>query len=142
MTIAQLLAEMSTSQERIWAIMQYWSSVSFGLIVAMHVIQSQLKWVIVSLLLIVYTCYTTFCLFFLRQAIVMAEGASAQARVLLNELKNQGADLTIMREAMEASFSNYDYAATLGFFAPIGLYILTIAYTVYRQIEIRREASN
>jgi hypothetical protein len=72
----------------------------------------------------------------------MAVGASAQARVMLTELKTQGADLTIMREAMEASFSNYDYAATLGFFAPIGLYLLTIAYTVYRQIEIRRETSN
>ncbi len=139
MTIAQLLAEMSTSQERIWAILQYWSSVSFGLIVAMHVIQSQLKWVVVSLLLIVYTCYTTFCLFFLRQAIIMAEGASAQARIMLTELKTQGSDMTIMREAMEASFSNYNYAATLGFLVPIGLYLITIAYTVYRQIEIRRE---
>jgi hypothetical protein len=122
--------------------MQYWSSVSFGLIVAMHVIQSQLKWVIVSLLLIVYTCYSAFCLFFLRQAIVMAVGASAQATVMLTELKTQGADLTIMREAMDASFSNYDYAATLGVLAPAGLYLLTIAYTVYRQIEIRRETLN
>jgi len=140
LTIAQLLAEMSTSQERIWAIIQYWSSVSFGLIVAMHVIQSQLKWVIVSLLLILYTCYSSFCLFLLRQAIIMAEGASAQARVMLTELKTQGSDLTIMREAMETSASIYDFAATLGFVAPIGLYLLTIGYTVYRQIEIRRES--
>jgi hypothetical protein len=77
----------------------------------------------------------------MRLAVVVAEGASHQARIILGELKTQGADLTLLREAMKASSSCYDLAAVLRFVAPTGLFLITVAYTLYRQVVVRREAS-
>ena len=141
MTIAQLLSELSSSQERIWAIIQYWSSVSFGLIIAMHVIQTQLKWTIVSALLIIYSAYSNFCLSYANQANIQAIGAYQQASALLAELQAQGEDLTMMREALEAGFSNAEFSLISVIVAAIGLFLITIAYTIYRQLTVRREAS-
>jgi hypothetical protein len=141
LTIAELLSELSTNQERIWAIIQYWSSVSFGLIIAMHMIQTQLKWAIVSALLLTYAVYSLFCAFFVQQASTLAGAASRQAGELLADLQTQGKDLTIMREGLTASFSGAFWALNASGVAMIGLFLITIAYTIHRQLVVREEAS-
>ena len=141
MTIAELLAEISTSQERIWAILQYWSSVSFGLIIAMHMIQTQLKWVLVSALLLIYSAFSAFCVYYVMQANALAFYLNQQAYILIDELQTQGNDFSLVRDGLEASWSSGFVGASSFFLAGVGLFFLTNAYAIYRQLVIREEAS-
>ena len=140
MTLAELLSELGASQERIWFILQYWSSVSFGLIVGMHIIRNKLHWVVVSILLSVYSAYSFFCLIWISQANRLANGAADQAAARFIELQNQGEDVGILYEAFTAS-SGIGSSGIVGSIAMIGLFASTVSYTVYRQWTIRSEAS-
>ncbi len=140
MSIAELFAELGTHRERIWLIIQFWSSVSFGLIIAVHIIQTRFHWFVTLLLISLYTVYTIFCMRFVQEANIIAGGFIQELNLRLSNLPSTTESLSEVQQAFE--LASYEFAGTT--YAPFaigGLFITVISYIIYRQLQIRRDAS-
>jgi len=75
------------------------------------------------------------------QANALAFYLNQQAYILIDELQTQGNDFSLVRDGLEASWSSGFVGASSFFLAGVGLFFLTNAYAIYRQLVIREEAS-
>jgi hypothetical protein len=136
MTVAELLAALSTAQERLWLISQYWTSVSFGLIIAAYVVSKKLHIVMTTTVLVIYAAFTFFCLILLRQAVVLCEGIYWEVQLKLDQLEANGEPLDNVRRGLVEGFELYNL--TIGYFVFGGVFFTVIAFVTYSQYRLHR----
>lgn len=136
MTIAELLTALSSAQERIWLISQYWTSVSFGLIIAAYVISKKLHFVMTATVLMFYVAFTIFCTTLARQAIVLCEGIFVEIHLKLDQLEANGEALDNVRRGLVEGFEHYNLP--VAYFAFGGLFFTVIAFVSYSQYRLHR----
>jgi hypothetical protein len=138
MTMAELMAALSTAQERIWLISQYWTSVSFGLIIAAYVVSKKLHIVMMTTVLVFYVAFTVFCASLARQAIVLCEGIFWEIQLKLDQLEANGEALDNIRRGFDEGFEYYNLSiANLAFG---GLFFTVIAFVTYSQYRLHRRS--
>ena len=139
MSLAELLAELSSSQERLWTILQFWSSVSSGLIIAVYVIDKKVQIALTYSVLFVYSAYTYFCLVLLIQAGTLIEGLVENIELELNLLESQQNVVSPLAEGFRSGWQGYSPIPIL--VAYLGLYFLAAGFTLYRQHGPRDKAA-
>lgn len=58
MTEADLLSQLSSFGNFLWSLMQYWTSISVGILIASHFVASRLNGFILAIFIIIYTVFT------------------------------------------------------------------------------------
>lgn len=58
MTEADLLSQLSSFGDFLWSLMQYWTSISVGILIASHFVASRLNGFILAIFIIIYTVFT------------------------------------------------------------------------------------
>ena len=58
MTEADLLTQLSSFGNFLWSLMQYWTSISVGILIASHFVASRLNGFILAIFIIIYTVFT------------------------------------------------------------------------------------
>jgi phosphatidylglycerophosphate synthase len=117
----------SETTGHLWSMIQFWVSVSFGLIVVAHMAPDKLNNVLVSIILLLYTCISIFI-----GALIVADGNILQA-VYADAAKL--VDTGGASSATIAALSNYQGNEQFGgFFVMMALpltFISTIGYFIY-----------
>ncbi len=58
MTEADLLSQLTSFGDFLWSLMQYWTSISIGILIASHFVASRLNGYILAVFIIIYTVFT------------------------------------------------------------------------------------
>ena len=58
MTEVELLAQQSSAGDFLWSLLQYWTGVSMGVLIAAHLAASRLGWVIIAIFLVTYIAFS------------------------------------------------------------------------------------
>ena len=110
------------------SLLQWWVGITLGILVAIHVIGKDLNGYIASLLIAVYVAFTG--------VISVMLGAHRDRQKLLigdlEQLQEQGVPLGKMAQSVAESGGPPPFVATFAAVAYWGLFISTIAYTIYR----------
>jgi hypothetical protein len=61
MTEAELVAQMAAHGDRLWSIAQYWTSVSFGILIAGHFAAERVHWLALVFFGMLYLVFTSVC---------------------------------------------------------------------------------
>ena len=62
MTEAEILAQLAVHGDRLWSILQYWTSVSFGMLIAGHFAADRMHWLALVLFCTLYILFSRNCL--------------------------------------------------------------------------------
>jgi hypothetical protein len=130
MTEADILAQITVYAEQISANMQYWTSVSFGVLVAAHLTKGQVSGVIIAFALIFYAGFT----WLMASTTLFQIGIIKSGVLALAQLAESGQTLSLIgEEAIRSGPLANTTASTL--FARravlLGMFLLTCAYPIY-----------
>ena len=127
---AEILEQLFSVFDRYWFVVQWWASVSFGIIMVAYFAAEKLSALLLGIILVLYLIYSGWVYMLLAYNIDIAYGLLADLNILSNagELQSQGA-----RNALENQFVRYgtslgNVALPLTFFACIG-YLLYAFFT-------------
>ena len=130
MSEAEILEQLFSVFDRYWFVVQWWASVSFGIIMVAYFAAEKLSALLLGIILVLYLIYSGWVYMLLAYNIDIAYGLLADLNILSNagELQSQGA-----RNALENQFVRYgtslgNVALPLTFFACIG-YLLYAFFT-------------
>jgi hypothetical protein len=130
MTEAEILAEVSAHGDRLWSVLQYWTSVSFGLLIAAHFAAERInKYALLGFLLL----YTAFS-FTLIGMIRFDSGMIAAGVAATQTLIDNGESVSLLAQKFIATSpatnsSTFAKLSRLGM--AVGLYVTAIAYPIY-----------
>lgn len=130
MSEAEILAQINSVGEFLWSLMQYWTSVSIGVLIGSHFVASRLNGVIIALFLLIYVLFTIQIVLLLRVQMHSLQGLALDLRQLAdsgNTLSN--AAITWLKYAPVA---NDSLLAKLGRqVMAIAMFLATIFYPIY-----------
>ena len=124
MTEAELAFQISESINRGWGLIQWWASVSFGLLIVPHVAADKLNF---FLLFVVITLYTVFSLM-VHDIVTYNFDVAHQYKSDLRVLVEAGAELT---QGSKFWISPRVSSGIFMGFATTGTFICVISYLVY-----------
>jgi len=125
---AELVSQYSIVLDRIWSITQYWSSVSFGLIVVAYFAAHKLNRSLLASLTTMYTVYT-FWIFLALARNTLWQRSIAQD---LQDLANGGITLTsYASELVQVVAAPSFVYAILPIVIYMGLYFASMTYLIY-----------
>ena len=121
---------MSLTREHIsfmMSLLQWWAGITLGVLVAVHVIGSELNRYIASILAIFYSCFTIFV-----SAIESAQGKRISEIIVdFDKLQQQGTELTTLTLVMLEEREPALLQIILGAVCYWGLFLSTIAYIIF-----------
>ena len=99
MTETEIVGQLAVHGDRIWSILQYWTSVSFGILVAGHFAANRIHWSVLILFSALYSAFSNACLdmfYFdastiqagLHQLQSMADSGEALGQIAQNFIEN------------------------------------------------------
>lgn len=130
MTEAEILTEIAVHGDRIWAIMQYWTSVCFGLLIAAHLTAARVSGYVIAIFLILYSIFTFQLMTMLRFDMKVIQAGIME----LERLADSGETLGLTAQAVvENGPVAHDtwYTLLLRRVTGVGMFIATIAYPIY-----------
>lgn len=136
MTEAEILEQLASHGDRMWSIFQYWTSVSFALLIAGHFAADRIHWLVLVFFGILYASFTyTF--------VNMAQFDASVIRTGLDQLSaiaEEGQHLSMLGETFisESPLSKENPYALSGFassIAFIGLFLAALIYPAYCHIK-------
>ncbi|MEZ5572256.1 MAG: hypothetical protein R3E64_09545 [Halioglobus sp.] len=132
MSEAEILEQLFSVFDRYWFIVQWWASVSFGLIMVAYFAAERLSALILGTVLALYLIYSGWVYMLLVYNIDIASGLMADLSSLnsVGELKSQGA-----RNALENPFVTY--GTWLGNIALPSTFFACIGYLLYAYFNAR-----
>ena len=130
MTEADILAQITAYGDQISASMQYWTSVSFGVLVAAHLTRGQVSGFIVAVALIFYIGFT----WLIASTMLFALGMIRSSVLALLQLAESGQTLSLIAE--QAIRNGPVFTATASILIArravlLGMFLLTCAYPIY-----------
>jgi hypothetical protein len=129
MTEVELLAQQASAGSLLWSLLQYWTGVSMGVLIAAHLAASRLSWVIIAILLVVYITFTFSIVGLVRLNIEMIRGTILD----IQSLSDQGIALGRPAQALleYAPVTNQTWlgrTASLVMF--LGMFLITCVYPI------------
>ena len=131
--IISLLREHSGSMV---SMLQWWVSITLGILVAVHVVGEELNGYITGILVALYTGFTAM----LRQLLISHGERAEQLAVDLRILQEQGIEVstTAILIVDKQGGAPHPLIIVLGAICFFGLFFSTIAYVIYRYTKIKR----
>ena len=130
MSEAEILAQINSVGEFLWSLLQYWTSVSIGVLIGSHFVASRLNSVIIALFLLIYVLFTIQIALLLRVQMHALHGLALDLRQLAengNALSNAA-----------VNWLNYAPVSSDSLWAKIGrqalgaaMFVATISYPIY-----------
>ena len=130
MTEAEIFADMAAHGDRVWSILQYWTSVSFGLLVAAHFAADQLNKYALFILLFLYSAFS----FSLLRMLQFDQGMILAGIAQLRLMAENGAILSLLGENVIVTSplaTMTPFYRSINIFMGGGLYITSIVYPIY-----------
>lgn len=127
MNEAELILAWGEISGHLWTIVQFWASISFGVIAVAHFASEKLNHFLVLLVIFLYTLFSIYCGGFYVSDIQLLLALYEEAGSLLTERGEDAVFLT--------AFANYPQVWTGALFGLLGLpsiYLGSIAYLIYR----------
>ena len=139
MTEAEILEQVVTHGDRIWSIFQYWTSVSFAILIAGHFAAERIHWVVLAFF---GTLYASFSLFFADMIQFDANVISAGLDQL-QQMVEEGEQIGLMAQTFiaEGPLSKQNKSLLLIVatrFAFLGLFVATLVYPTYCHVKLRK----
>jgi hypothetical protein len=137
MTEAELVAQMAAHGDRLWSITQYWTSVSFGILIAGHFAADRIHWSILVFFGLLYLAFSDACYGML----VFDSGAIRAGLDQLQSMVDDGEPLGhIGKNFIEnAPLNNQTLGTELrSAFMALGLLLTTLAYPAYCHVRSRK----
>lgn len=137
MTEAQILVDMGVHGDRVWSIMQFWTSVSFGILIAAHFAAERLNLFVLVVILLLYTSFSLSLARMLQfdQGIIFAGIQQLQ-------LLAQSGSLSLVGQKVLATsplVSDTSFFVLLRMFMTLGLFITTIVYSIYSFLQAKQQ---
>ena len=130
MTEAEIVAQMATHGDRVWMVLQYWTSISFAVLVASHLTKGQVNGWVVAIALIFYAAFS-----WLMSTMIVFDGEVVSGGLAaLNQMKADGHSLNAVSEAFlhhAPLTTDSDLRRTVRVGTVIGMFALTCAYPIY-----------
>ena len=136
MSEADIIESLFSIYDRYWTIVQWWSSVSFSLIIVAYLAADRLNKGIVTTLLGLYTLYTVWVHLLMAYNVNMAVALLADLESLrvAGSLQSQGA-LVVLQDQLP------EYGVRLGSVALLATFIACDGYFLYEYRETRKSAN-
>ena len=133
MTEAEILAELTSHGDRIWSIMQYWTSISFAVLVAAHLTAARISWIVIAIFLVIYVLVTF-------QFAVMLRFDMDMIRAGLSELmvRSENGQLTLLSQGAIEQGPLANDTPTLKVLrnaVGLGMFTVTIFYPIYCKLK-------
>ncbi|MAT93216.1 MAG: hypothetical protein CME59_11510 [Halioglobus sp.] len=137
MSEAEILEHLFSIYDRYWTIVQWWASVSFGVIMIAYFAADKLRAILLITVLALYVIYSAWVFMLLMYNVDIAYGLFEDLGALsrTGELETQGA-----RVALENSFVNY--GTRLGMVALPATFLACIGYLLYAYSQVRKSKSS
>ena len=142
MTEAEIVEQLATPGDRIWSIFQYWTSVSFAILIAGHFSAERIHWLVLVFLGILYA---SFSLLFSNMVQFDSSVISA-GLVQLQRMAEEGQQLSLLGQtfitegplSMQNPSPEMTSVTRLAFF---GLFLATLVYPTYCHLKSRKSAN-
>lgn len=133
MSEADILEQLFSVYDRYWVIVQWWASVSFGLIMIAYFAADKLRALLLIVILVLYLIYSAWVFMLLIYNIDVAYGLFEDLALLNSSglLKSRGAKV-----ALENPYVGY--GTNLGMIALPATFFACVGYLVYAYIQARR----
>jgi hypothetical protein len=133
---SELIEHLFNLYDRYWTIVQWWSSISFSLIIVAYLAADRLSKVIVATLLGLYTLYTIWAYLLMAYNLNMVASLFVDLASLhvAGGLQTEVA-LTAIQDKLP------DYGAKLGTIAQLATYIACVGYFLYAFRQARKNAT-
>lgn len=136
MTETEIVGQLAVHGDRIWSILQYWTSVSFGILVAGHFAANRMHWSVLILFGALYSAFSSVCLdMFVFDASTIRAGLHQ-----LQSMADRGEPLgQIGQNFIESSpLANQTLLNRIFWsFMGLGLFLTTLAYPAYCYVKSR-----
>ncbi len=137
MTEAEILAELTSHGDRIWSIMQYWTSISFAVLIAAHLTAARISWIVIAIFLLIYVLVTF-------QFAVMIRFDVELIKAGISELmtRSENGQLTLLSQAAidKGPLANETLATRLLRRAVgLGMFVATLTYPIYCKLKAGKE---
>lgn len=123
MTEAEVLAEVTSHGDRIWSIVQYWSSISFGLLIAAHITAHRTALSVLVTFLALYTLFTIQLWGMLRFDFQVISAGIDQLRSMANSDELSAMGTSVIRHGPTANDNVYTIG--LRWIIGLGLFLAT-----------------
>jgi hypothetical protein len=142
MTEAEILEQLATHGDRMWSILQYWTSVSFAILIAGHFTADRIHWLVLAFFGILYACFSL-----LFTNMVQFDSSVITAGLdHLQQMAEEGQQLSLIGQTFisESPLSKQNpslvtsSAMRLAF---IGLFLATLVYPTYCHLKSKNSPS-
>ena len=131
MTEAEVIFQISEVANRLWMLLQWWASISFGVLIVAHIASNQLNLFLTVVILFLYSAYSVymFDLAEYNNSIYFAFGADLQ------NMSDAGIELTA---GASANIVQPELGYSIGPVVFVGTYLSVNAYLIYSYIQGRK----
>ena len=134
MTEADLLEQIHSSGGMVWSLLQYWTSVSFGILIAAHLAAKRLSWVVLSAFAVIYTLFTLNIVQLMRLQMDNLPSIANDLHLLAKEgVVLSGVANNFLENSPVVNQTKFDQV--LRWLMVAGMFAVTIAYTAYCKIK-------
>ena len=141
MNETEIVGQLAVHGDRIWSVLQYWTSVSFGIMVAGHFAADRIHWSVLALFGLLYIAFSNVCLDMLNfdsstiragldQLQSMADNGAALGRIGQNFVENS----PLSNQTLLSQF----FWILTGF----GLFLTTLAYPAYCHFKSKKSLTD
>ena len=130
MTEAEILEQLATHGDRVWSIVQYWTSVSFAMLIAGHFAADRVHWLVLIWFGLLYAAFT---LTFVSMAVFDGQVIRA-GLVQLQGIGGEGRELGLIGQTFvtDAPLQNPGVIRRIaGLLMFFGLFFTTLVYPAY-----------
>jgi hypothetical protein len=130
MTEADLLEHLLSTADLLWSQIQYWTSVSFGALIAAHLAAKRLSWIILIGFVALYTIFSSYIGQVVKFNLEAMRGIGADLRLLAESgvaLSNTSLSFLEQSPILHETIVGQFVKSIMGY----GLLIITIGYTLY-----------
>lgn len=139
MTEAEILEQLATHGDRVWAILQYWTSVSFAILIAGHFSAARMHWLVLIFIGMLYVSFT-----FMFTEMLQFDASVIRAGLdQLQKIVEEDKQLSLIGHAFitEAPLNQQNRSLltiSANRLAFLGLFLVTLVYPAYCHLKSRK----
>jgi hypothetical protein len=130
MTEADLLSQLSSFGDFLWSLMQYWTSISVGILIASHFVASRLNGFILAIFIIIYTVFTVQIVTLMQLELQAIKGIFMDLEIMAGKgvaLSNTARQILEHSPVANDTLINQLFRLVM----TGGMFLITISYPIY-----------
>ena len=134
MTEADLLAQLNSTGDFVWSLMQYWTSISIGILIGAHLVANRINAYFLGAFIIVYMIFTFQISVLMRLQVEAIRGIMMDLSFIENSavgLSNTAA--AVLEHSPVANETPAGQFLRLAMF--VGMMLITISYPIYCKLK-------